>query len=140
MWTRAGVRTAVETAPYASFITRASRQEFSMFLVSWGTSTGEPSPGLRSTAATYDPSKGMGSVNRGRYSNPAFDAQLLAAMRELNDDKREQMLQQATRMLIDDVGIIPIHLQKNVWGMRRGFTHDTRVDELTRPQDFHAAT
>jgi peptide/nickel transport system substrate-binding protein len=42
-------------------------------------------------------------------------------------------------MLIDDVGIIPIHLQKNVWGMRHGFTHDTRVDELTRAQDFHAA-
>ena len=46
MWTRIGVRTTVETAPYSSFITRASRQEFSAFLVSWGTTTGEPGAGL----------------------------------------------------------------------------------------------
>jgi peptide/nickel transport system substrate-binding protein len=137
MWTRIGVRTAVDTAPYASFITRASKQEFSAFLVSWGTSTGEPSAGLRSTAATYDAATGMGSVNRGRYSNPAFDKELLTAMRTLDDDKREAMLQDATRLLIDDVGVIPIHLQKNVWAMRVGLLHDARVDELTRPQDVH---
>lgn len=138
MWTRAGVRTAVDTTPYASFITKAAHQEFSAFLVSWGTSTGEPGAGLRSTAATYDAATGMGSVNRGRYANPAFDAELTAAMRELDDGKREKLLQDATRTLINDVGIIPIHLQKNVWAMRRSFTHDARVDELTRPQDFHS--
>jgi peptide/nickel transport system substrate-binding protein len=137
MWTRAVVRTAVDTAPYASFITKASQQAFSTFLVSWGTATGEPGAGLRSTVATYDAATGMGSVNRARYSNPVFDQQLVAAMRELDDAKREQMLQQATRTVIDDVGIIPIHLQKNVWAMRSGFSHETRVDELTRPQDFH---
>jgi peptide/nickel transport system substrate-binding protein len=130
----------VDTAPYASFITKASHQEFSAFFVSWGTSTGEPGIGLRSCCATYDPAKGMGSVNRGRYSNSQFDAQLNAAMAELNDDKREKLLQQATRTVIEDVGIIPIHLQKNVWAMRPGFTHDTRVDEMTRPQDFHGGS
>jgi peptide/nickel transport system substrate-binding protein len=136
MWTRAGVRTAVDTGPYASFITRASRQEFSAFFVSWGTATGEPGIGLRSCVATYDPQRGMGSVNRGRYSNPAFDAQLDSAMRELDDKKREEMLKEATEIVINDVAIIPIHLQKNVWAMRPGFTHEARVDELTRPQDF----
>ncbi len=135
MWTRVGVRTAVETGPYASFITRASRQEFSAFLVSWGTSTGEPGAGLRSTVATYDRERGLGSVNRARYSNPLFDAQLLDAMTVLDDGRREALLQQATRTVVDDVGIIPIHLQKNVWAMRRGLAHDARVDELTRAQD-----
>ena len=135
MWTRIGVRTTVETAPYSSFITRASRQEFSAFLVSWGTTTGEPGAGLRSTVATYDRELGMGSVNRARYTNPVFDQQLAAAMRMLDDAKREQMLQEATRTVIDDVGIIPIHLQKNVWAMRQGLLHHARVDELTRAQD-----
>ena len=117
------------------FITRASRQEFSAFLVSWGTPTGEPSVGLRSTVATYDQKLGLGSVNRARYSNPAFDQQLLAASHELDDGKRERMLQEATRTVIDDVGIIPIHLQRNVWAMKPGLRHDARVDELTRAQD-----
>lgn len=135
MWTRIGVRTQVDTQPYAVFITRASRQEFSAFLVSWGTPTGEPSVGLRSTVATYDPKAGTGSVNRARYSNPGFDQQLAAASRELDDAKREAMLQEATRTVINDVGIIPIHLQKNVWAMKPGLRHDARVDELTRAQD-----
>ncbi len=137
MWTRIGVRATVETAPYSSFITRASRQEFSAFLVSWGTTTGEPGAGLRSTAATYDRELGMGSVNRARYSNPAFDQQLAAAMRMLDDAKRERLLQEATRTVIDDVGIIPIHLQKNVWATRQGLLHRARVDELTRAQDVY---
>jgi peptide/nickel transport system substrate-binding protein len=135
MWTRVGVRTTVETQPYAVFITRASRQEFSAFLVSWGTPTGEPSAGLRSTVASYDQKLGLGSVNRARYSNPAFDQQLLAAARVLDDAKREALLQEATRTVINDVGIIPIHLQKNVWAMRPGLVHAARVDELTRAQD-----
>jgi len=137
MWTRIGIKTAVETGPYSSFITRASRQEFSAFLVSWGTPTGEPSAGLRSTVATYD-GKGMGSVNRARYSNPAMDAKLVEAMQILDDAKREAMLQDTMRILANDVGIIPIHLQKNVWAMRTGLVHASRVDELTRAQDVRA--
>ncbi len=138
MWTRVGVKTAVDTGPYSSFITRASRQEFSAFLVSWGTPTGEPSAGLRSAVATYD-GKGMGSVNRARYSNPDLDAKLVAAMRVLDDGKREAMLQDTMRLLASDVGIIPIHLQRNVWAMRQGFAHSARVDELTRAQDVKLA-
>ena len=140
MWTRIGVRTQVEVAPFATFVARASRQEFSVFLVSWGSSTGEPMAGLRSVAATFDRARGTGAVNRGRYSNPAFDAMLERAGQELDDRRRETLLQQATRIVIEDAGIIPTHLQKNVWAMRQGFAHTPRVDERTRAQDVRQAT
>jgi peptide/nickel transport system substrate-binding protein len=136
MWSRIGVRTTVEVAPYASYITGASRQEYSAFLVSWGSSTGEPSAGLRSTLATFDRQRGMGSVNRGRYSNPEFDQTLQAAFRELNDDKRERLLQQAMQIAVNDAAIIVTHLQKNVWAMRPGLVHQARMDERTRAQDI----
>jgi peptide/nickel transport system substrate-binding protein len=139
MWTRIGVRTQVEVAPFATFVARASRQDFSVFLVSWGSSTGEPMAGLRSVAATFDRALGTGAVNRGRYSNPAFDALLVRAGQELDDPRREAVLQQATRMLVEDAGIIPTHLQKNVWAMRQGFVHVPRVDERTRAQDVRPA-
>lgn len=139
MWTRVGVRTQVEVAPYASFVTRASRQEFAAFLVSWGSSTGEPSAGLRSVLATWNRERGLGAVNRARYSNPAFDRGLAAAMQELDDGRREAMLRDVTRLAMDDVGMIPTHLQVNVWAMRRGFRHEARTDERTRPQDVRPA-
>ena len=135
MWARVGVRTLGDVAPFASFIARASRQEFSVFLASWGSSTGEPMAGLRSVAATYDRVRGTGAVNRGRYSNPIFDTLLARAARELDDPRREALLQQATRVLVEDAGIIPTHLQRNVWAMRRAFAHEARVDERTRAQD-----
>lgn len=139
MWSRIGVRTAVDVQPFSSFVTRASRQEFSSFLVSWGSATGEPSGGLRSVLATFDRARGMGSVNRGRYSNPAFDALLMAGMAEMDDAKRESLLQDAARLAIGDQAIIPIHVQRNVWAMRQGFTHTPRTDERTRPQDVRPA-
>lgn len=140
MWTRIGVRTQVEVAPFATFVARASRQEFSVFLVSWGSSTGEPMAGPRSVAATFDRARGTGAVNRGRYANPAFDAMLERAGQELDDRRRETLLQQATRIVIEDAGIIPTHLQKNVWAMRQGFAHTPRVDERTRAQDVRQTT
>jgi peptide/nickel transport system substrate-binding protein len=139
MWTRIGIRTQVDVAPYASFIAKASRQEFSVFLVSWGSSTGEPMAGLRSIAATFDRARGTGSVNRGRYSNPEFDTLLATAARELDPAKREALVRQATRVVVEDAGIISTHLQKNIWAMRRGFAHDARVDERTRAQDVTPA-
>jgi peptide/nickel transport system substrate-binding protein len=139
MWSRIGVRTTVEVSPYASFVTRASKQEFAAFVVSWGSSTGEPSAGLRSVLGTYNPKAGMGSVNRFRYSNPEFDRRLIAAMQVLDDAKREAALQDVTRLAVNDVAFIPTHLQRNVWAMRPGLVHDARVDERSMAQDVRPA-
>jgi peptide/nickel transport system substrate-binding protein len=139
MWTRAGINTRVEAAPWASYIARASRQEFSIFLVGWGTSTGEASSPLRSLVATFNRDTGMGPSNRGRYSNAEVDRLLAEALRTMDDEAREKLLQDATRLAMEDVGIIPIHIQKNIWAMRRGLVHDARADELTRAQDIRPA-
>jgi hypothetical protein len=139
MWTRIGVRTAVEAQPWTTFIARAGRQEFSAFLQGWGTGSGEGSNPLRNLTATPDRDKGYGASNRGRYANPEMDRVLDQAMRELDDAKREALLRQATRMVFEDVGILPLHIQKNTWAIRKGLAHDARADELTRAQDVRPA-
>ncbi|MBX6376509.1 MAG: ABC transporter substrate-binding protein [Acetobacteraceae bacterium] len=136
MWTRIGVRTQVEAIPFSTLISRSSRQEFSVWFASWGASTGETGGAMRSVLATYDRERGMGAVNRGRYSNPEFDSRLIAATQEMDDEKRERMLQDAMRFVMADTPIIPLMLFRNVWAMRKGITHTPRADELTRPQDF----
>ena len=139
MWTRIGVRTAVEGQPWATFVARAGRQELSAMLVGWGTSSGEPTSPLRSLLATYNAQRGFGGSNRGRYSNPAMDAKMEEALRTLDDGRREALLREATALAMDDVGIVPIHIQKNIWAMRRGLRHEARADELTRAQDVSPA-
>jgi len=78
-------------------------------------------------------------ANRGRYSNPEFDTLIANAARELEPARREALLRQATRVVVEDAGIISTHLQKNIWAMRRGFAHVSRVDERTRAQDVTPA-
>ncbi|KAA2211703.1 ABC transporter substrate-binding protein [Teichococcus oryzae] len=139
MWTRLGVRTTVDAQPWTTFVSRAGRQELSAFLVGWGSSSGEASNPLRSLVAGYNRDKGFGTSNRGRYSNPELDAKLEAALAELDDPKREALLQEATRIAMEDVAIIPIHIQKNLWAMRPNLRHESRADELTRAQDVRPA-
>jgi len=135
MWSRAGIQTTVEPSPWTNFVGRAGKQELSVFLVGWGSATGEGTNPLRSLVATVDPARGFGVANRGRYSNPAMDALLSQALGTADDKAREPLIQQATRLAMDDVAIIPIHIQKNVWGMKPNLQHTPRVDEETRAMD-----
>ena len=68
-----------------------------------------------------------------------MDALVERAMVELDDAKREALLREATTMAMADVGIIPLHIQTNIWAMRRGLQHQARADELTRAQDIRPA-
>lgn len=54
--------------------------------------------------------------NDAHYANPAYDAQLAKANRELNVKKRMQMIAEAERILLEDMPIIPIYFysSKNV--------------------------
>ncbi|WP_338663001.1 ABC transporter substrate-binding protein [Pararoseomonas sp. SCSIO 73927] len=139
MWTRAGIRTTVEALPWAAYIPRASRQDFSAFLWGWGSNSGEASNPLRALTATFDPARGWGASNRGRYSNAEHDRLLAEGLRTLDDPQREALFQGATRVAMEDVGIVPLHIQKNAWAMRRGLRHVARIDEVSRPQDIAPA-
>jgi peptide/nickel transport system substrate-binding protein len=132
MWQRIGVQTTVETVPWASYATRAGKQEFAAFLLGWGTSTAEGTNPLRAQIATWDPEKGMGTANRGRYSNPAVDALIQQALTTMDDGARETLIRQATKQAMEDVPVIMLHLQKNIWAARKGLTYEPRVDEETR--------
>ena len=139
MLTRIGIASKVETAPMGPYSGRASKQEFSFHMVGWGASTGEASSPLRSLLATFNRDKGLGAVNWGRYSNPKVDYVIEQALQQVNDENRSQMLQLATRMAMDDLGIMPIHFQYTIWATRKGVQYTPRTDEYTLAFQFKAA-
>ncbi len=137
MFSRLGIEAEVETLPAGNFFSRASQggpgnvPEFSFILVGWGAGTGESSDSLKALLATFNPQKGMGATNRGRYSNPAFDAKLEEALRTVDDGKRALVLAAAMEIGMEDVGLIPTHYQLNTWASRKGFKVQARTDEYT---------
>jgi peptide/nickel transport system substrate-binding protein len=138
MWTRIGVRTTVEAQTWSIFVNRAGRTEYSSFLIGWGSNPDGSHP-LRNILATVSRERGWGASNRGRFSNAEVDGLLTEALVELDEPKREQLLIRAQRIAAEQVAVIPLHIQTNIWAMRRGLTHSPRVDELTRAQDVRQA-
>jgi peptide/nickel transport system substrate-binding protein len=129
---RVGIVTRVDVLPSNVFFTRAARREFPFFLIGFGTTTGDAYPGLSQVLATYDRDRGLGALNRMRFSDPRFDAALVAAQAQTDPAAREALLQRATRIaFVDDVALVPLHFLNNVWATRRGFRYAARADEDT---------
>ncbi|MBO1075823.1 ABC transporter substrate-binding protein [Roseomonas marmotae] len=132
MWARIGIKTQVEASPLATLIGRLNRLDASVYLLGWSNSTGEPSTSLRAVMGTRAPQGGsLGLSNYGRYSNPRMDAIAEEAMRTLDNGAREKLMQQAMKIAMDDVAIIPLHIQKSVWATRSGLSYTPRLDEQT---------
>jgi peptide/nickel transport system substrate-binding protein len=139
MWTRVGVQTEVDPLPWSSYVGQAGKQAFSAFLFGWGTGTAEASDPLIAQNATFNPAKGWGASNRGRYSNPEVDKMIEQALGTADDAAREKLLQQAQRIVFDDTAIIPLHIQKNIWATRAGITYVPTVGEDLRLVDVRPA-
>jgi peptide/nickel transport system substrate-binding protein len=129
MWTRIGVQTEIDPLPWTSYVGQANKQTFSAFLFGWGTGTAEASDPLIAQNGTFNPSKGWGAANRGRYSNPDLDKLIEQALGTADDGAREKVLQQAQRMVFEDVALIPLHIQKNIWATSAAFTYVPTVGE-----------
>ena len=95
--------------------------------------TGEASGVLGPILETYGEKAGQG--NRGRYSNPAFDKALTAARSTLDNGQREELLRQATRIAMTDLGVIPVFYLANTWAVRKGLSLEGRSDGYTLPYD-----
>jgi peptide/nickel transport system substrate-binding protein len=136
MLTRVGIASKVETAPMAPYSARASKQEFSFHMVGWGASTGEASSPLRSLIATFNRDKGLGAVNWGRYSNVKVDYLIEQALQQVDDENRSYMLQNATKLAMEDLGIMPIHFQFTIWATTKNVAYTPRTDEYTLAFQF----
>ncbi|MFC7607287.1 periplasmic substrate-binding domain-containing protein [Teichococcus aestuarii] len=102
----------------------------SAMLIGWATS-GEPSSALRGNLTTRIPEKGFGTVNFSGYSNKEVDRLVEEGLRTADDEKREEIFKQAMRVAMEDVGLITLHMQKNIWAMRGGLSYEARADEYT---------
>jgi len=136
MLSRIGITAKVETAPMGPYSGRASKQEFSFHMVGWGASTGEASSPLRSLLATYNRDKGLGAVNWGRYSNVKVDYLIEQALQQVDDENRRVMLQNATKLAMEDLGIMPIHFQFTLWATKKNVAYTPRTDEYTLAFQF----
>lgn len=122
---------AVETLPYAVYSKEAGKNAYGAFIFSYGNSTGESSRGLLSAFHTYNKEANLGTLNRFRYSNPEFDAAVVAAAQIFNPDEREAALQAAAAIAAADTAVVPLYFQALSWASKANVDFDARRDERT---------
>ena len=135
MLAHVGLAVRIDAAPKNVFLPRASKREYGFYLYGFGSTTGESLLAMRSVLASYDPEHGMGANNRGRYSNPRFDALLRAAAELESGPALDHQLQQAAAVGFADLGIVPLYHQVATWAGRPGLEFTPRRDERTLAQD-----
>ena len=129
---RNGIPTKLETMPSNVFFSRGSKLEFSFLLAGWGAETGETSSPLRSLLATFDQKAGLGTANRGRFSDPGVDALLTQALTTIDDTKRGIMLARASEKAVGELmGLVPLHYEVSTWATRKDLVYKARADQYT---------
>ena len=125
MWTRIGLKAEVEVLPGSVFFTRASKQEFSAFAAQYGAEDSMNS--LRAMIATFDASRGYGTANRTRYSNPVVDNLLTEALTTMDDEIRQQKLERAINFAMADQPLIPVFHPTFDFAARKGLVVTPRA-------------
>jgi peptide/nickel transport system substrate-binding protein len=149
-WSRIGITTEVDTMPRNIFFSDLIRggadsfpgfdsPKFSMALTGWGTVAGEATYTVSGILETYNAATGGGNGNFGRYSNPAIDARSVRAKQTIDREARLALLQEATRMGMEDYALIPLHFQVNKWAMTAALEHTPRTNERTLATEIRRA-
>ncbi|WP_270938596.1 ABC transporter substrate-binding protein [Falsiroseomonas oryzae] len=144
MLTAVGIRATVEALPSAVFFRRANGgqgldPEFTAFLAIFASSTGVASESMATILRTRDAARGHGSLNRGRYSNPALDAALERVDATFDEAERERLTGAAARIAMEDNAILPIYSLRATYGVRRGLVLAPRGDGYTFAMNIRAA-
>ncbi|ONG48226.1 ABC transporter substrate-binding protein [Pseudoroseomonas deserti] len=131
MWTRLGLAATVETRPRGVWLAEAAQLKYSVNLAGFS-----PNPEvlgmLETQIHSWNPAIGLGSANRGRFSNTDIDGLIQKARQTMDDAERAELTRQATRAAIrDQTALIPLYFQVNTWAMRRGLSYEARTDEMT---------
>lgn len=134
MWARIGVKADVQTMAPPVFFKQRNAYAFSTYLAGWSASSGEMLNPLMSLVMTKDATAGLGTTNWSKYSNPDMDKLVLEASKTLDEQKRSQLLQQASGMVMEDYGILPLHFELSVWAMKKDIRYGGRADQMTLAQ------
>lgn len=121
MWARIGVATKIDGAPNSVFYTRARSFDYSMSLMNIDVPGGKLSAMVGGMLMCPNEAKGTGSVNMGRYCNPALDVLAENGSETLDDKARQALFQQAAAIGMNDAAIIPLYHMVSSWAMKKDY-------------------
>ncbi len=117
---RIGIRATPRPSTPAEFMARTEARSMPLYVMGWINDTGAAHEMY--VSLLHSPTGVEGAINGGGYSNAAFDRILDFVPREADRSTRTGMLQRATRILDEDIPVVPVYRQRSVYAF------DARLD------------
>lgn len=109
---------------------RVPTEKSSFIMSGWDVPSGDAGSMYGALFYTRGKKEGYGQVNRGSYSNPEVDALVDKADSTSKIEERDGYLQEATKILMKDIPMVPVHYEQDIYAVRKGITLEPRVDKF----------
>ena len=131
MWTKVGVRTAVQSESTALWSRRTANFDVSVFMLGHAAL---PLADVYSTLADvlHSQTPTMGGLNSGRFSDPVVDAAIDRAGEDIDPAKRAADIHAAFLREKEEIDHIPLHQQPLTWAARKGIALHQAPDNALR--------
>ncbi len=119
MLARVGIKVSLNAQTKAKFFAKilAPKYDTDFYLLGWTPATYDAHNALYTLFGTRNGERG--EVNVGGYSNPDLDKLIDMIGVESDEQKRNDMIDQAAKIIQDDVASIPLHQQVIVWATKK---------------------
>lgn len=130
MLAQVGITAELDAMPVRNYWPELREDNFDMYLLGWSPGTFDAEHPIRFLAATPDAEKKLGSWNFGDFSNARVDEVLPMIQSEIDDAKRQTLLDEAAQILADEMAYVPLYIQPLVWGARSNISLTQRPDNF----------
>ncbi len=127
---KVGIKVNLNLMPKANFFSyiKPAENKSMLLMTGWSDSSVEGLTLANDLLHTYDLEKGVGTVNRGHYSNTEIDAILAKANVELDADKRAEYIAEADKIAREDFGYIPLHFEHDTYAVKDAINFTPRMN------------
>ncbi|MFK7754427.1 MAG: ABC transporter substrate-binding protein, partial [Sedimentitalea sp.] len=130
MLAQIGITAQLDAMPVQNYWPELRADNFDMYLLGWSPGTFDAEHPIRFLASTPNAEKKLGSWNFGDYSNARIDTLLPMIQSEIDDAKRQGMLNEVTQTLQNEQAYVPLYVQPLVWGVSADIALTQRPDNF----------
>lgn len=118
------------TMPVRNYWPELREDNYDMYLLGWSPGTFDAEHPIRFLASTPNEEKRLGSWNFGDYSSARIDELLPMIQTEIDEARRQAMIDEVHKIIQDDIAYVPLYVQPLIWASKDNITLTQRTDNF----------
>lgn len=132
MLARINIKLNLNLMPRSNFFgyIRVPSDKSSFIMSGWDTPSGDAGNMYSVLMYSRGKKQGYGQANRGAFSNAEFDDMIDKADATADVAKRNGFLQEATKIAVREIPMIPVHYEQDIYAAKKSVTVVPRMDKF----------